>query len=268
MIGGWNLRVVAVGVAAVLLLGGCAKTVGGSAEPGGAGHSPTVVDSTTRASSDGGSDATAPTHQSGSETQPTGTDTSGTETSGTETSGTETAGSTVATAPSRPAWKLPNLKPNRPKTQYGDIKAEPGQAYGVSFTGRDGKPQGELVYVVSTLTMDPRCATTVKPANSHFLQIDITLEPRNVGSDAAKDWTGTFGGSAWTAYDAAGTVEPGTDTDQAHRCAGSRALPLVTSDVLLRGGLIRGSVVLDVKRQKGTVVLDVGVGGGWEFRYG
>jgi len=263
MIGGWNPRVVAVGVAALLLLGGCAKTVGGSAEPGGAGDSPTVVDSTTRVSSDGGSDTTAPTHVSGSETQPTGTDTSGT-----ETSGTETVGSTAATAPSRPAWKLPNLKPNRPKTQYGDIKAEPGQAYGVSFTGRDGKPQGELVYVVSKLTLDPSCATTVKPVNSHFLQIDITLEPRNVGSDAAKDWTGTFGGSAWTAYDAAGTVEPGTDTDQARRCAGSRALPLVTSDVLLRGGLIRGSVVLDVKRQKGTVVLDVGVGGGWEFRYG
>jgi hypothetical protein len=206
-------------------------------------------------------------------TETSGTETSGdgepgSETSGTETSGTETSGSTAATASSRPAWKLPNLKPNRPKTQYGDIKAEPGQAYGVSFTGRDGKPQGELVYVVSTLTLDPSCATTVKPVNSHFLQIDIKLEPRNVGSDAARDWTGTFGGSAWTAYDAAGTVEPGTDTDQAHRCVGSRTLPLVTSEVLQRGGLIRGSVVLDVKSPKGTVVLDVGAGGGWEFRYG
>lgn len=123
--------------------------------------------------------------------------------------------------------------------------------------------------MVSKLTLQPSCASkAVKPVNGHFLQIDIKLEPRNVGSDAAKDWTGTFRGSAWTAYDATGTVEPGTDTDQAHSCAGARALPPVTSDLLRGGGLIQGSVVLDVKSSKGTVVLDVGADGGWEFRYG
>ncbi len=164
---------------------------------------------------------------------------------------------------------MPNPEPGRKKNAYGDLIAKPGEANGVTFTS-DDQPDGELIFVVSKITLDPKCvAGAAKSRRGHFLRIDLEVEPRDVSAESAELWSSSFAAPSWVAYDAKGTAQPGTDTEEAGGCLKSEEqLPYVDSRLIAKGTFVKGSVVLDVSSAKGTVVLDLNTDGGWEFQYG
>jgi hypothetical protein len=279
-----NLLLTSVVVAVCGLVAGCAGTVGG--EPVAASDvagTPGTESSATEAS---GTETSA-TEASGTEssaTEASGTETSATEASGTETSATASsapapattaASATVATTTAATTttatkkWKLPDLAPNRKKNQFGDIIAGPGEANGIQFTV-GGHPDGQLVFVITKLTVDPKCvAGAPKSRRGHFLRIDLAVEPRDVGPESADDWSAGFSDNSWTVYDTKGSAQPGIDTDEARACLhSSDYLPYVDGRLIERGKLVSGAVVLDVAAPKGTAVLDLDTDGGWEFHYG
>lgn len=242
---------VAVAAAAVLtLLGGCSENVAGG---------PAAVVITT-------SSNTSPPSSS---SQPTTVAATVTVTKTVASSSHELGKTTAAATTSTKKWKLPNPKPNSPTNKFGDIKAVPGQAYGVFFSSKStGKDNGAVVFVVTKVTLDPTCAAgSPKAAHGHhYLKVDVEVEPRDMDKQSLNDWTGSFGSSSWTVFAADGTAEVGTDNSSADECA-TDPLPYVSNTVLANAPLIKGSVVLDVVAAKGTIVLDLGLENGWEYSY-
>lgn len=242
---------VAVAVAGVLaLLGGCSENVAGG---------PAAVITTISSS----------TPSTPSSSQPTTVGATVTVTKTVASSSRELAKTTAAATTSAKKWKLPNPKANSPTNKFGDIKAVPGQAYGVFFSSKStGKDNGAVVFVVTKVTLDPTCAAaTPKPAHGHhYLNVDLEVEPRDMDKQALDDWTGSFGSGSWTVFAADGTAEVGTDDSGADECA-TDPLPYITNTVLANAPLLKGSVVLDVVAAKGTIVLDLGLENGWEYSY-
>jgi hypothetical protein len=261
----WKIRFVSAVMTAAVVVAGCANPVTGTAEPG-------VPEPIGPAPSSPSSAATTATTG-----PPTSADT-GTEETGTEETSTEetstgltpTSASSTATSPSRTSWSLPNPIPGRPKTKYGDIKAEPGQAYGVQYSSPAGEPAGQVVFVVTKLSLDPTCETAVKPTKGHFLRIDLKVEPRELTDESADNWSGSFSNNGWTAFGSTGQAQVGIDSDVSEECLGSKTMPYISPELLKKGELIGGSVVLDLTSPKGTVILDLGGSGtpGWEYQYG
>ncbi|MGI8592366.1 MAG: hypothetical protein ACR2M5_15535, partial [Nakamurella sp.] len=182
----------------------------------------------------------------------------------------EMAKTTAAATTSTKKWQLPNPKAHSPTNAFGDIKAVPGQAYGLFFSSKSrGTENGAVVFVVTKLTLDPKCkASTPKPApGHHYLKVDLEVEPRGMTRQALDDWAGSFNSSSWTVFAADGTAEVRSDDSGADECA-TDPLPEVTNTVLANAPLLKGSVVLDVVAAKGTVLLDLGIENGWEYSYG
>lgn len=178
---------------------------------------------------------------------------------------------TVAATSSTKKWKLPNPKPTSPTNSFGDIKAVPGQAYGVFFSNKTtGKDGGAVVFVVSKLTLDPKCPAGVpKATHGHYLKIDLEVEPRELTKESLDSWSGSFNANGWTVFATDGTAETGTDDSSgANECSPNDQLPYIDNAMLANAPLIKGSVVLDVGSAKGTVVLGLGLQHGWEYSFG
>ncbi|MDQ6656902.1 MAG: hypothetical protein M3Z00_01490 [Actinomycetota bacterium] len=181
----------------------------------------------------------------------------------------ELAKTTAAATTSTKKWRLPNPKAKSPTNAFGDIKAVPGQAYGLFFSSKSsGTDNGAVVFVVTRVTLDPTCkAGTPKPPHGHhFLKLDLEVEPREMTRQSLDDWAGSFNSSSWTAFAADGTAEVRGEDSSADECA-TDPLPEVTKTVLANAPLLEGSVVLDVVAAKGTIVLDLGIENGWEYGY-
>lgn len=253
----WKIPLIAAVLAAAVVVG-CANSVTGTAEPG----APEPI-------------GPAPSSPSSAATTvttgpPTSADNTSSDLTRTDSSPTPTSASSTSASPTRTSWRLPNLVPGRPKTKYGDIKAEPGQAYGVQYSSPTGEPAGQVVFVVTKLSLDPTCETAVKPTKGHFLRIDLKVEPRELSDSSAENWSGSFSNNGWTAFGPTGQAQVGIDSDVADECLRSKTMPYISPDLLKKGELIGGSVVLDLTSPTGTIILDLGGSGtpGWEYQYG
>lgn len=262
------------GIGMTTVLAACGGTVGGSALGIASSAAPaTSAGGGTTSSASTGTSGTAGSVTAGTPT----TESSAAEPTTDSTSKSTAASSSRATAATtsagpattRTSFLLPDPKEDRPRNEYGDIEAALGQSYGVFYTDPDGSDGGRLIFLVTKINVDPQCEpNTPTSKHGHLVRLTIKVERRNLTEASLERFSQSFGPGAWTVFDAEGRAQVDVDSDASYGCVGGKSTTDIDVDTLRQVQVITRSVAFDTSLTQGTLLLDLGVDGGWEYSFG